>query len=309
MNLPTFNGRLRAGYDALSPQLREAARWVIDHPDDVALLSTREQAKRAGVTPATLTRLAQKLGFPGYDGVRKIYADAVRRRPESYRGRAEELLSRHTLEGDAALVQDIFGSLAQHLQSLSAPAAVERFTRAAEALANAERVFCLGLRSSFSVAYMFNYVRSLFGSNSILVDGTGATGLDVLRNIGPKDALLAISVMPYVRQSIDAAKFVKQRRARVVAVTDSELSPLARIANHVVLARTETPSFFHTMTPAFAAVECLAALIAARRGPAARPGIRPRRRPGSSCGRMTAFRCGPGRRDWRSAPAATIRCR
>src|SRR3569833_1012303 len=104
MSLPSFNGRLRSGFDALSPQLREAARWVIDHPDDVALLSTREQAKRAGVTPATLTRLAQKLGFPGYDGVRKIYADAVRRRPESYRGRAEELLSRHTLEGDAALV-------------------------------------------------------------------------------------------------------------------------------------------------------------------------------------------------------------
>ena len=35
------------------------------------------------------------------------------------------------------------------------------------------------------------------------------------------------------------------------------------------MVRTETPSFFHTMTPAFAAVECLAALIAARRGEAA----------------------------------------
>ena len=57
MNLSTFSSQLRSGFDTLSPQLREAARWVIDHPADVALPSTREQARRAGVTPVTMTRL------------------------------------------------------------------------------------------------------------------------------------------------------------------------------------------------------------------------------------------------------------
>src|SRR3569833_1945570 len=123
MNLPSFNGRLRSGFDGLSPQLREAARWVIDHPADVALLSTREQARRAGVTPATMTRLAQHFGLPGYDRVRQLHADAVRRRPDSYRGRAEELLVRRDREGDAALVQDVFAALTQHLQDLTAAAA------------------------------------------------------------------------------------------------------------------------------------------------------------------------------------------
>ena len=74
--LSSFDLRLKATFDELSPRLKEAARWVIDHPDDVALLSTREQARRAGVTPATMTRLAQRLGLAGYDGVRKLYADA-----------------------------------------------------------------------------------------------------------------------------------------------------------------------------------------------------------------------------------------
>ncbi|HVV61830.1 MAG TPA: MurR/RpiR family transcriptional regulator [Pseudolabrys sp.] len=269
MTLTSFDGRLRAGFDDLSPQLREAARWVIDHPADVALLSTREQARRAGVTPATMTRLAQRLGLAGYDGVRKLYADAVRRRPDSYRGRAEELLARRDSEGDAALVQDIFASLTQHLTGLSSPDATERFTAAANRIARADRVFCLGLRSAFSVAYIFHYVRSLFGSNSVLVDGSGGIGADMLRGIGKNDVLLAISVRRYVRQTIDAAKYAKGRRARIVAITDSELSPLTALADEIILVRTETPSFFHTMSPAFAAVECLAALVAARRGPAA----------------------------------------
>jgi DNA-binding MurR/RpiR family transcriptional regulator len=49
-------------------------------------------------------------------------------------------------------------------------------------------------------------------------------------------------------------------------LTDSELSPLISLADEAILVRTETPSFFHTVAPAFAAVECIAALIAARRG-------------------------------------------
>jgi DNA-binding MurR/RpiR family transcriptional regulator len=264
--LSSFNSRLKAGFDDLPPQLKEAARWVIDHPADVALLSLREQARRAGIAPATLTRLAQRLGLGGYNGVRKLFADAVRERPESYRGRAEELLLRRDSEGDQALVQDIFASLGQHLQNLSMPDAIERFTAAADMIASASRVFCLGQRSSFSVAYIFHYVRSLFGSNSVLVDGSGGSGVDTLRAIGKGDVLLAISVNRYVRHTIDAAKFAKDRGARVVALTDSEMSPLVSFADEAILVRTETPSFFHTMAPAFAAVECLAALVAARRG-------------------------------------------
>src|SRR6266700_1625259 len=227
-------GLLKSGFDGLSPQLQEAARWVIDHPADVALLTTREQARRAGVAPATMTRLAQRIGLKGYDEIRKLYAEAVRRRPESFRARAEVLLQRRDTEGDAALVHDVLSSLAHHLQALTSAESIERFTAAAKLIAGAERVFCLGLRSSFAVAYIFHYVRSLFGASSVLVDGAGGTGVDLLRTI--------------------------------VSVTDSEMSPLAALAQETLIVRTETPSFFHTMAPAFAAVECLAALVAARRG-------------------------------------------
>ena len=266
MNLPALHGRLCTGFDALSPQLREAARWVIDHPTEVALLSTREQARRAGVTPATMTRLAQRFGLSGYDDLRKLHADAVRQRPESYRGRAEELLDRREREGDAALVQDVFAAPSEHLHALSAPEQVARFAAAADLVSRADHVYCLGLRSSFAVAYMFHYVRSLFGANSVLVDGAGATGVDLLRPTGPTDVLLAVSVNRYVRQTVDATDYARARGTRIVAVTDSEMSPLARVADVSLVVRTETPSFFHTMTPAFAAVECLAALVAARRG-------------------------------------------
>ncbi len=222
--------------------------------------------RRAGVSPATMTRLAQHFGLKGYDDVRKLCADAVRQRPENFRGRAEELLYRRDAEGDVALVQDIFASLCQHLQALSSPDASRQFTAAAERIADAERIFCLGLRSTYSVAYIFHYVRSLFGGASVLVDGIGGTGTDALRTIGRYDVLLAITVRPYTRQTISAAQYASGRGAKVVAITESEISPLASIASETLIIGTETPSFFPSMTPAFATVECLAALVAARRG-------------------------------------------
>ena len=259
-------GELTAGFDDLPPQLQEAARWVIDHPADVALLTMREQARRAGIPPATLTRLAQRFRLKGYDEIRKLYAEVVRRRPDSYRGRAEELLQRRDSEGDEALIQDIFSSLTRHLQELSTPSASKRLKAAAEIIAQSKRVFCLGLRSTFSVAYSFHYARALCGADSVLVDGPGGIATDTLRTIGPGDALLAISVKPYTRQTVQAARYADKRGARVIAVTDSEVSPLAKLSKETIIVGTETPSFFHTMSPAFAAIECLTALVAARRG-------------------------------------------
>src|SRR5581483_8609824 len=93
-----LSGRLKADFGGLSSQFQEVARWMIDNPADVALLTTREQARRAGVSPATMTRLAQRFGLKGYDAVRKLYADAMRRRPDNFRGRAEELVHRRDAE-------------------------------------------------------------------------------------------------------------------------------------------------------------------------------------------------------------------
>ena len=71
-----LNASIVEAFDILPPQLQTAARYMLDRPDDVALLSMREQARRAGVPPATMTRLAKRLGLEGYDQVRELYAGA-----------------------------------------------------------------------------------------------------------------------------------------------------------------------------------------------------------------------------------------
>jgi DNA-binding MurR/RpiR family transcriptional regulator len=253
-------------FEALSPQLQTAARYVLDRPDDVALLSMREQARRAGVPPATMTRLAKRLGLEGYDEVRALYAGAVRDGTLGFAGKAGVQVETQKLRGERALAADMALTLSRQLARLAETPTLDRLADAAGRLHQARRIYCLGLRSCHVIAWHFHYMLSLLGDKTVMLDDAGGIGLDAIRDAGANDVVLAASIEPYARATIEGARYAHRQGVPVVALTDSEVSPLAQIAVAMIPAATESPSFFHTMTPLLAVSEILAALVAGRSG-------------------------------------------
>lgn len=113
----------------------------------------------------------------------------------------------------------------------------------------------------------------MIGEKSTLLDAIGGIGLDTLARATPDDVLFAASVSPYTRMTVEIAEYAQRNKIPIVAITDSEVAPLARIADDVVLVQTRSASFFHTMTPAFAVAEVLGALVAGRNADAAREAL------------------------------------
>jgi DNA-binding MurR/RpiR family transcriptional regulator len=253
-------------FDTMSGQLQTGARYVLERPHDVALLSMREQARQAGVHPATMTRLAKHLGMDGYDAVRELYAAAVREGDLGFAGKAGVQVVSQKLKGDKALAADMIKSIGAQIDRLATPEGLDRLVSAARTLASARRIYCLGLRSSHSVAWHLHYVLTLVGERSIHLDGIAATGTDGLARATSRDVLLVASVLPYTRLTVELAEYAVERGMVVVAITDSEVAPLAQIAQHVVVVPTDSPSFFHAMSPAFAVAEVLGAIVAGRGG-------------------------------------------
>lgn len=256
-------------FESLSPQLQTAARYMLERPDDVALLSMREQARRAGVPAATMTRLAKRLGLEGYDTVRALYAGAVRDGTLGFAGKAGRQVEVQKLRGEKALAAEMVQSLSRQVARLAEPAALARLVDAAERLHRARRIYCLGLRSCHGAAWHFHYMLSLLSGNTVMLDDAGGTGLDAIRGAVARDVLLAASVEPYASATIEGARYAAARGVPVVALTDSEVSPLAQVATATIIVSTESPSFLHTMTPLLAVAEILAALVAGRSGPKA----------------------------------------
>lgn len=253
-------------FETMPPQLRIAARFVLDHPKDVALMSMREQAQQAGVSHSTMMRLARWLGLEGYEDMRSLYARALR---ETTGGSAARQGTEQ--EGDpgfstAGVVAD---SLAAQISSLGEYGNAMQLIAAADLVAGSRNLFGLGLRSAYPVAGHFVDIMSFAvgGDRKVMLVGEIAgQGLEALQHAGRGDVLLAVGMSPYERTTIEVARQAARQGVSVVAITDSSVSPLTRIAREAIIVSSNSQSFFRSMAPAFAAVEILAALTAARSG-------------------------------------------
>ncbi|RUW54416.1 MurR/RpiR family transcriptional regulator [Mesorhizobium sp. M1A.F.Ca.ET.072.01.1.1] len=268
-----FSQRLIASFDAMSEQFQLAARYIIEQPHDVALLSMRDQARMAGVQPATMTRLAKHLGLSGYDELREIYADAVRSGDVGFAGKAGAQLKAQRRKGDAGLAREILLAQASEIGQLAESPQIDAIVSTARRLASAKCVYCIGLRSSHAIVWHLHYILSMIGEKSVVLDAIGGIGSDALARATRSDVVFATSVFPYTRLTIEIAEYAHQRGIPLVAITDSKVAPLAKMADDVVLVQTKSPSFLHTMTPAFAVAEVLGALIAGRGAEAAREAL------------------------------------
>ena len=74
---------LRRALPGLPPRLREVGQFLNNHAFDASTRSMRGLAAAAGVNPASFTRLAQALGYAGWDELRDALIEARRPDPAS----------------------------------------------------------------------------------------------------------------------------------------------------------------------------------------------------------------------------------
>ena len=254
--------RIIAQYDAMSAQLQQAARYVIEHPEEVALVSMREVARLADVQPATMTRLAKFLGLPGYDELRAQHAAVLRRGNDGFAAKVRQRVDegKETVESDIA--SHMLQGLSAQLAKLCEPDSLKRLEATANRLRSARKVYVLGLRSCHAVAWHFHYVMTLLGERSVHLDGPGGTGGDALIRATPEDVMLGISIKPYASDTLKLAQLAKDKGVEILSITDSEVSPLVGFSEQTIFCATESDSFFHTLTPALAISEVLCTLLA-----------------------------------------------
>ncbi|MCK9516191.1 MAG: MurR/RpiR family transcriptional regulator [Ottowia sp.] len=255
--------RLRSDHARLSPQLQRGARYVIDHPTEVSTLSMRKVAACAGVRPATLSRLAQSLGYAGWPQLKALFSQELRVMPESYAQRARALLAGRRASPDRSLLDTRVQ--ADNLLSLEIDNA-EALPQAVALLQGAGRVIVAGFRSSYPIAFGFRYLYSLFRPNVHLLDSSVGALDHELRYLQPSDVIVIITYAPYTREVLDVTRAATRQGSPFIAVCDSRLAPVARGARCVLMFRTQSTSFFPSTVAAQALVELLAQQLLVRAG-------------------------------------------
>ncbi len=260
--LEALLAQLRTSFPSLSAQFQSGARYLLDHPQDIPILSMRKVAASAGVQPATLVRLSQHLGFDGWQGLRELFVDALRAGPQPYAKRARKVVREG---GSGRMLADMIEAQHHNLDSI-ADANARTLSQAADLLAAAPNVHIAGFRSCFPIAFTFHYVYRLFRPSVHLIRGDAGTLEMELRALAAKDAVLVASFAPYSQESIRVAAAAREAGCKVVALTDSTVAPIALHADCTLLFSVESPSFFPSVTAGIAVVEALVEQLLARKG-------------------------------------------
>lgn len=252
-------------YPKLTPELRKAARFMVEHPEEIGLNSMRSVAREAGVKPATITRLTKTLGFGEYETLREPFRQRLRRSSPEFASKLQDVQKRGESGG-----KSIFADLrAQEIANIEQSLSEDNFPvieDAANTLHDSRRVYVLGLRGAHAPAFLFHYTYQLFQDNSRLLDTSAGIFADQLRGIGSTDSLLVISFPPYTQLTIDAVEYAAEAGVKIIAVTDSIVSPAASHAAHTIVTTNESPSFYHSFTGALAVIQALIALLVTKAG-------------------------------------------
>jgi len=257
-----LDGLARA-YEGFSPQLRKAAQYVLDNPNDIGVHSIRQVADAADVHPNTLVRMAGALGFDGYRQFRKPFSDHLRQGVEGFPDRARWLQSIAESGRHGTLYAEIAEKSFANVETLYAAATAEDVKTAADLIVASRTTYVLGVGTAYALAHNFWYVARMAFENIVQVPRTGVLAIDEVARMGPDDVLLAMTFRPYRAEVVEAAQRAVARGVKLVAVTDSRASPIATAAEHAFIVPTEASQFFTSMVGALAFLETLIAFMIA----------------------------------------------
>ena len=251
-------------FPGLTPELQKAAKFMLENPEEVGLNSMRQVAREAGVKPATVSRLSKSLGFEEYEALREPFRERLRKSEPKYATGVRDIQAR------AADEQALFDDLRrQEIHNVEKTLSIENYaalTGAAETMHTSKRVYVLGLRGAYSAAFLFHYAYQLFQDNSYLVDTHAGIFADQMRGVSEDDCMLVISFPPYTQLTIDAVEYAAEAGAKIIAITDSVVSPASHAAGQTIIAHNRSASFYHSFTGALTVVQALITLIVAKKG-------------------------------------------
>jgi DNA-binding MurR/RpiR family transcriptional regulator len=248
----------------LTPKLKNVAKVILDNPNLVATTSMRALASRAGVTPPTMIRLANTLGFDNYDSFRRVFQITINE--QNFEDRANWLQLTSATDGLASIVNEIaesgLGNMKQFFHDLD----LDSVSQAADIILAAPNVYVVAAGGVHSIASYLHYVGKMAIPQMRLPRTSGNGLVEGLIPVKKGDVILALAYHPYARHGIEASEFALSRGARLIYLTDSKAAPLASKAEILILQKTESPQFFPSMVAVMAAIETLISVIVARSG-------------------------------------------
>lgn len=249
--------RIRKAYEQLTNQQKLVAKYILDEPNQVALNPAKVIGANSGTSETTVIRLCYALGYSGFtelqNEIRQSLLFPVIRESvvqtlhdTTYEFTDSDDVISFTLEQDVAFIQKTLNELDRGL-----------FERAIQSIVQAKKIVVVGGRTSYAPAYWLAYALNIVKGETLLYRGQ-IDDANLLISEADRDWLMIALVFPrYLQDTLQFAKAAKDKGAKILVITDHELSPVGPLADVLLKVTTPSPPTLKGMSSIFTLLNAL----------------------------------------------------
>jgi DNA-binding MurR/RpiR family transcriptional regulator len=246
--------RMQQANSRLSSRRRQLLESILENAEETYYLSSRKMARKYGVDAATIVRTIQVLGYEQFAEFASDLRSHFVTRITPYRTMKSATREGRSVEGH---VQRSLETDRANFEALRETVPPERVVELARKLIKARRIVVVGVDLAYSPAWFLAYSLSWLGLRAEAPLGSSGNLHYRVRGLGAGDIVIAISFGRCLRDTVEAARVAKERRAWTFGITDASNSPIALACHDHWVISVTNPSFNGSYVAVLAALNAL----------------------------------------------------
>jgi DNA-binding MurR/RpiR family transcriptional regulator len=244
----------------LSKGQKLIAEYILKYYDKAAFMTAAKLGTSVGVSESTVVRFAIELGFSGYPKLQKALQELIKNKLTTVQ--RLELKNDYFSDGDA--LKGVLKADMENIRATLEKINQNTFEEVVKNIFEAQRIYIIGLRSSTAIAEFLGFYLNIILQNVKIVSYGISDVFEQMINVGEGDLVIGIGFPRYAAKTIDALEFAQDRGAKVVALTDSLLSPLAAKADYTLIAQSNMASFVDSLVAPLSVINALIIAVGMR---------------------------------------------
>jgi len=267
-SIESFIAAVAADYEALPRQLKAVAQHIETNKSRMVVTRITDIATASGVQPSAVTRFAQRFGFSGFAELQDLFRTAFREATTptaSYARRIRTMMTAGWLpDAPGGVLRQVLLANQGAIEELMQEVDDKALKQAVGLLFNAEHIYICGVRRSLPPAAYLTYLLQHTSKRVVHVTGTGGMFEGQIQSVRKGDLIVAFSFMPYGKETVACVRAAKARQARILAITDSAMSPLTSGASATLLVKEASAFSFRSLTNTMCLCQGLFIALASR---------------------------------------------
>ncbi|MBQ8258158.1 MAG: MurR/RpiR family transcriptional regulator [Clostridia bacterium] len=253
---------IEEGMPTFSKGQKRIANYILDHYDKAAYMTASKMGALVGVSESTVVRFAIELGFEGYPEMQKSLQELIRMKLTS----VQRVEVTNSLIGEGDVLEKILMSDAEKIRRTLEEVDREAFDAAVDKIVAADKIYIIGVRSSSSLAGFLNFnFRMMFDNVKFVQTTSGSEMFEQIMSINENDVMIAISFPRYSKRIVNAVEYAHNAGADVISLTDSHQSPIAGVADQLLLARSDLVSFVDSLVAPLSIINAIIVAVSRKK--------------------------------------------